>query len=112
MYYTLDTLTKSFLTTGIIIIDNSQYGLFSKWSRLTGVRFHEHPKVRVIENHSNKYVNPSWNQGLAECFGDNTIIMNDDVFKSFYNEYCKDETDIAVIITYMKLYIEIENWKK
>ena len=36
-------------------------------------------------------------------------IMNDEVFKSFYNEYCKDETDIAVIITYMKLYIEIEN---
>lgn len=80
LYYTLDTLTKSFLTTGIIIIDNSQYGLFSKWSRLTGVRFHQHPKVRVIENYSNKYVNPSWNQGLAECFGDNTIVMNDDVF--------------------------------
>ena len=39
-------------------------------------------------------------------------IMNDDVFKSFYNEYCKDETDIAVIITYMKLYIEIENLYK
>ena len=39
-------------------------------------------------------------------------IMNDDVFKSFYNEYCKDESDIAVIITYMKLYIEIENLYK
>ena len=36
-------------------------------------------------------------------------IMHDNVFKSFYNEYCKDESDITVIITYMKLYIEIEN---
>lgn len=80
LYYSLDTLTKSHLTTGIIIIDNSEHGLFSKWSRVTGIRIHEHPKMRVIENSANKYVNPSWNQGMAECSGDNTIIMNDDVF--------------------------------
>ena len=36
-------------------------------------------------------------------------IMNDEVFKSFYDEFCKDKSDINVIITYMKLYTEIEN---
>ena len=36
-------------------------------------------------------------------------IMNDEVFKSFYDEFCKDKSDINVIITYMKLYTEIDN---
>jgi hypothetical protein len=36
-------------------------------------------------------------------------IMHNDVFKSFYNEYCKDESDITVVLTYMKLYVEVEN---
>ena len=36
-------------------------------------------------------------------------IMTDEVFKSFYDEFCQDKSDINVIITYMKLYTEIEN---
>ena len=35
-------------------------------------------------------------------------IMNNDVFKNFYKEYCNDKSDITVITTYMSLYIEIE----
>ena len=35
-------------------------------------------------------------------------IMNNDVFKKFYETYCTDKLDITVITTYMSLYIEIE----
>ncbi len=80
LYQAVETAANNVLITGVIILDNSEHGLFSKWSRVTGIRIHEHPKVRVIENSVNKYVNPSWNQGMSHSVGDDTIIMNDDVY--------------------------------
>ena len=60
------------------------------------------------------------NSNISEKKGNNILdnnlffqkliyIMNDDVFKSFYTDFCKDSSDINIIVIYMKLYIEIEN---
>lgn len=36
------------------------------------------------------------------------VIMNDEVFKDFYNKYFKDFSDIKVVFLYMKLYETIQ----
>lgn len=79
-YHTLKELVKSKDVTGIVIIDNSEFGVFKKWSKVTAINIHEEEKVLLIENEKNNYVNPSWNQGMTYCYDGCTLFMNDDVF--------------------------------
>lgn len=80
LYYTTKVAIDHPKVAQIIVMDNSEEELFRKWSHVTGIGVHKHPKVQVINNKVNNYVNPSWNQGMAASKGENTIIVNDDVF--------------------------------
>ena len=58
---------------------------------------------RIIEKEGYKLMNTN------PFFQKLTYIMNDDVFRTFYNEYCSDNGDMMITMSYIKLYIEIEN---
>ena len=57
---------------------------------------------RLIESQGNKLLNSN------PFFQKLTYIMNDNVFRTFYNEYCSDNGDMMITMSYIKLYIEIE----
>ena len=40
-----------------------------------------HPKLKVIDDKENLYVNPAWNYGLSICNTEYYLIINDDVFQ-------------------------------
>lgn len=70
MKYTIQQAIDSELVNQIIIIDNS-----SEINELT----YKSKKITIIQNKTNNYVNPSWNQGVNACNSDYYFIINDDV---------------------------------
>lgn len=74
MYYTIEQALKSNAVSNIIVINNSQ-------DQKIGL---DHPKIKIIYNQKNHYVNASWNQGIANCNSDLYAILNDDIYVNSY----------------------------
>jgi len=68
----LDRLSKTQSVKEIILIDNTDWVLYP------GMGW-DFPKVELIKEMKNTYVNPAWNKGveLAKC--DRVVICNDDI---------------------------------
>ena len=69
----LIALVNSESVDEILIIDNSD-GINTLKNELRNV-----PKVRIISEVGNLYVNPSWNLGVKESRNKNILILNDDI---------------------------------
>jgi GT2 family glycosyltransferase len=54
----------------IILIDNNKHKRFE---------YIESPKIKLLEQEQNIYVNPAWNLGVSMAESDNIIIINDDI---------------------------------
>ena len=65
----IDSIADSNLVGEIIVIDNSGKGYF-----------HSSPKVRVLIQSENIYVNPAWNLGIKESNFDYFMLLNDDIY--------------------------------
>ena len=66
--------------------------------------------VPIISNELKKNIIREGENILEEndFFNSLDTVMNDDNFRSFYNTYFKDFTDIKVVLLYMKLYETIQ----
>ena len=75
----LERLSKTESVEEILLIDNTDYILYPNMGW-------DFPKVQLIKEMKNTYVNPAWNKGvqLAKC--DRIVICNDDILFDT-NEY-------------------------
>lgn len=67
----LPLLTHDTFVAEIIVVNND--------SANTPTWFQPHKKIRVIDHGKNIFVNPAWNQGVAEAKTDKLCILSDDV---------------------------------
>lgn len=67
----LKVLSEDIVVDEIILIDNSGKGFDDNILAI--------PKLRVVINQENKFVNPTWNQGISLIKNDYWAILNDDI---------------------------------
>lgn len=86
----INVLLSDNLIYEIIIIDNSNSLEIN------------HPKIKVLKQESNQFVNPSWNLGIKQVTTKYYVILNDDIMiahnllLNVYNEYIELEKVMPV----------------